>query len=418
MFLNDYNDSAHERVLMDLLKLDKGYKGYGKDEISIEAAELIKRDLKCECDIHFVPGGTIANVLVINAALRPYEAVIAPVTGHIEGHEAGSIEALGNKILTMDTEDGKINPETLREFAEKFTEDYQVRPKVVYISNTTELGTYYDREELREIYKVCREKNLYLYIDGARMAVAMAKAQIKPEEMQNLCDVFTFGGTKNGALYGEAVVIFNDDLKENFRLVMKQRGAMQAKGFILGSQFKTLFEDGLYYELGKKSLKMAEYMVQGLKESGVKFNEPPLTNQIFIELPKNVAEELYDKFAFEVQEELEDKKVIRLVTNYRTTKEEIDEFVEELKKYNLSAENREGNFVPLYYEYDKIRITSIAAALRKAGIPYDLSTEASPNVLGIYAGEGRGNFYPTRVSVEEERYDEASAILSQLFGRA
>lgn len=418
MFLNDYNDLAHERVLRDLIKLEKGYKGYGKDEISMEAAELIKRDLKCDCDIHFVPGGTIANVLVINAALRPYEGVIAPVTGHIEGHEAGSIEALGNKILTMETEDGKINPEALKEFAEKFTEDYQVRPKAVYISNTTELGTYYDREELREIYKVCREKNLYLYIDGARMAVAMAKAQIKPEEMQDLCDVFTFGGTKNGALYGEAVVIFNDDLKENFRLIMKQRGAMQAKGFILGSQFKTLFEDGLYYELGEKSLKMAECMVEGLKESGVKFKEPPLTNQIFIELPKNVAEELASKFAFEVQEDLKDKKVIRLVTNYRTTREEIDEFIEELKKYNLASKSDEGNFIPLYYEYDKIRTASIAAALRKAGIPYRLTTEASPNVLGIYAGEGRGNFYPTTFSVEEERYDEASAILSKLFERA
>ena len=418
MFLNDYNDLAHERVLRDLIKLEKGYKGYGKDEISMEAAELIKRDLKCDCDIHFVPGGTIANVLVINAALRPYEAVIAPVTGHIEGHEAGSIEALGNKILTMETEDGKINPEALREFAEKFIEDYQVKPKAVYISNTTELGTYYDSKELKEIYKVCREKNLYLYIDGARMAVAMAKAEIKPYEMKDFCDIFTFGGTKNGALYGEAVVIFNDDLKENFRLIMKQRGAMQAKGFILGSQFKTLFQDGLYYELGKKALKMAEYMVEGLKESGVKFNEPPLTNQIFIELPKNVAEELASKFAFEVQEDLKDKKVIRLVTNYRTTIEEIDEFIEEIKKYNLASEGDEGNFIPLYYEYDKIRTASISAALEKAGIPYRLTTEGSPNVLGIYAGEGRGNFYPAIFFVKEERYDEASVILGKLFERA
>lgn len=418
MFLNDYNDSAHERVLMDLLKLTKGYKGYGKDEISIEAAELIKRDLKCECDIHFVPGGTIANVLVINAALRPYEGVIAPVTGHIEGHEAGSVEALGNKILTMDTEDGKINPEALREFAGKFTEDYQVRPRAVYISNTTELGTYYDKEELREVYKVCREKNLYLYIDGARMAVAMAKAEIKPEEMKDLCDVFTLGGTKNGALYGEAVVIFNDDLKENFRLIMKQRGAMMAKGFILGSQFKTLFEDGLYYELGRKSLKMAEYMVEGLKSAGVKFKEPPLTNQIFIEIPGEMSEGLSRKFAFEVQEDLEDKKVIRLVINYRTTKEEIDEFIEEVKKYNLSSKGHEKNFIPLSYEYDKIRITSISAALKKTGITYELKVEGNPNVLGVYAGESRGNFYPTTVLVEEERYDEASAILSQLFERA
>ncbi len=332
-FLNDYNDIACDRVL-EALRNEKinGHIGYGVDEISKEAAEFIKRDIKCkDVEIHFVHGGTMANILILSHRINTYEGIISVHSGHIEGHETGSIEATGHKIHTIYSEDGKLSGEKLKEALEEFGEEYMVVPRMVYISNTTELGTVYNLDEVREIYRVCKENGLYLYIDGARMAVALAASSINPEVLPEICDAFTLGGTKNGAMYGEALVIVNDELKKDFRFYLKQRGAMLAKGFALGIQFRELFRDGLYYENGRVAYEMGSILAKGLREIGVEFAYPPESNQVFILLSKDKVEKLRENNAFEITGRMGEKLVVRFVTNYRTTEDEVKNLMEDLK---------------------------------------------------------------------------------------
>ncbi|RVU55655.1 threonine aldolase family protein [Anaerosphaera multitolerans] len=326
IFLNDYNDLCHEKVYKKLATVkEKGNPGYGSDEYTERAKELIKRDLKRDdVQIEFLAGGTIANIIGISANLMAYEGIIAVESGHIVGHEAGSIEATGHKVELIYSEDGKLSGELLEKRMEDFGEEYHIVPKLVYISQTTELGTVYSYDELREIYDVCLKYGLYLYIDGARMAVGLAASDVKVEDLCDLCDIFTLGGTKNGALYGEALVIVEDELKENLRHFMKQRGAVMAKGFILGAQFEALFEDGLYYELGKRAYENSLKLSRAVEETGVSFYKKPESNQIFIVYPKSKIDELFKDNAFEVMPYDEENRVLRFVTNYRTTEEEIE----------------------------------------------------------------------------------------------
>lgn len=334
IFVNDYNDLAHEKVLEKLNSVNrKGNLGYGYDDYTKKAKELIKRDLKNEnVEIEFLAGGTIANIIAVTANLFPYEGIIAANSGHINAHEAGSIEATGKKIETIYSKDGKIYTDELELFLDKFSEEHTISPKIVYISQTTEMGTVYTYDEIKNIYDVCLEYGVYLYIDGARMAVGLAASDIEVSDLVNICDMFTLGGTKNGALYGEALVIVSDELKQNVRRYMKQRGATMAKGFVLGAQFMGLFEDGLYYELGKKSYEMSRYLADRLKEVDLDFYQEPESNQIFLLLDRELIDKLLKNNLFEIMDYNDEKKIIRLVTSYRTSKEEIDSLIEDIKR--------------------------------------------------------------------------------------
>lgn len=332
IFLNDYNDVCHEKVLSKIAKLEKNaHVGYGYDAHTARAKELIKKDIEDDSvEIEFVSGGTIANIIAISANLMPYEGVIAASTGHINAHEAGSIEATAHKIETIETSDGKLSADILEKKILSLSEEFHVEPKLVYISQTTELGTVYSLEEIKEIYRICVMHGLYLYIDGARMATGLAASDVKVTDLPKICDIFTLGGTKNGAMYGEALVIVDDDLKVNVRKYMKQRGAVLAKGFIIGAQFEALFEDGLYYELGKKSFENAMKLKSAFEKVGVDFYQDAVSNQVFIVYPLYKIDALSKNNMFEVMPLDEENRILRFVTTYLTTDEEIENLVSEI----------------------------------------------------------------------------------------
>lgn len=335
-FINDYNDICIPEIL-DALKdaLDEKNLGYSFDDHSKNAVDLIKKDLEDDSvDIHFVPGGTSANILGVTAGLRQEESILAAETGHIQGHEAGAIEATGVKIETIPTPDGKLTVDLLKEKFDTFGPEYMTVPRTVYISNTTELGTLYTKEEIQSIYKFCKENDLYLYIDGARIAAAIAneESNLKMADLTKICDSFTLGGTKNGFLLGEALVLVNDDLKRGFLNLKKQKGAMLAKGFVTGIMFETVFamEDG-FLKGAIHAHKMAERLTQGLQAKGVNLYKKFESNQIFIEMTDEEVEELKKIAKFDVVDQSPDKKnVVRFVTTYRTTEDEVDGLVRDI----------------------------------------------------------------------------------------
>jgi len=328
-FNNDYSEGAHPRVLDLLVKSNlEQNTGYGLDVHSTKAKEYIKSKLQREdIDIHFIPGGTQTNLLVISAFLRPHHCVIAASTGHINVHETGAVEATGHKVVTLPTADGKLTPELIKKAVDQHPDEHMVKPKMVYISDSTELGTIYTKEELTAIHQVCKENGLILFMDGARMASALTcKANdLELKDIANLVDVFYIGGTKNGALLGEALVICREDLKEDFRYLIKQRGAMMAKGFVIGIQFEALFQDNLYLDLGAHANRMAEKISETLKQCGYCFYAPAYTNQLFPVLPNKVIDKLSEEFVFSVQERLEnDMSAIRFVTSWATSEEKVN----------------------------------------------------------------------------------------------
>jgi threonine aldolase len=332
-FKNDYSKIAHKNILEAMLKYsDESYVGYGLDEHSKNAANLIKKHLNCDCDIHFLVGGTSANKTVIAHTLKPYEAVISVKTGHICVHETGAIEATGHKIITVDGENGKITPEEIEQVVLTHTDEHMVLPRLVYITQATEIGTLYTKEELINIKNMCDKHNLYLFLDGARLAVALDKSDITLEVLAKYTDVFYIGGTKNGALLGEAVVITNDDIKKSFRFSIKQNGGMYAKGFVAGIQFEELFKDELYFKLGHNSNLMAEKLANALTNLGIKLEYECVTNQLFVRVDNKLYEKLHDIVLFELWEDKGESKVIRFVTNYSTKEEEIDEFSTKLEE--------------------------------------------------------------------------------------
>lgn len=329
-FLNDYKDFGNREIYEKIEKIFKqNTSGYGQDEISNRARDLIKKEIKRECDIEFISGGTAANILATTFNLRPFEAVLSASTGHITHHETGSIEATGHKVVTINTDDGKLKPEDIKELLENQAKEIDVEIKLIYISNTTEVGTVYTLSEIEEIYDLAKKNNLYLYIDGARIAHAMAASDMSLSDIAKNCDIFSLGGTKNGAIFGEAMIILNDDLKKNFRSYMKQRGAMMAKSFLIGISFETLFEDGLYYKNAQHAYKMSRILVDSLKEIG---REPVFgeSNQVFIKSNPEEIEKLSKENIFEVDNKKE--SIIRLVTDYRTTEKDIEGFIEGMKK--------------------------------------------------------------------------------------
>ena len=332
-FRNDYSEGAHPDILKRLLDMNQCQNvGYGEDALCEHAKQMLKEKLQCEdCDIHFLVGGTQANLTVIAAALRPYEAVIAVDSGHINVHETGAVEATGHKVLIADSVDGKITPEGIRKAVHLHEDEHMVKPAMVYISNATEIGTIYHKEELTQIAAVCREYGLYLFMDGARMGAALAAEDndVSFADLCTYCDVFYLGGTKNGAFFGEAVVIVNDELKKDFRYMIKQRGGMLAKGWLLGVQFAALFEGNRYIEIAAHANRMAQKLQDAMEACGLPFFIKTTTNQIFPILPNMLIEELQKEYAFQVWEAMDETHTaMRFVTSWSTEEKEVDRFIE------------------------------------------------------------------------------------------
>lgn len=328
-FMNDYSEGAHPRILEALIKANlEQNAGYGEDVHTSQAKEYIKKLLrKDSVDIHFIPGGTQTNLLVISSFLRPHECVIAADTGHINVHETGAIEATGHKVAAMPCLYGKLTPSVIQDALNIHTDEHMVKPKMVYISNSTELGTIYTKEELAAIHHVCRQKGLILFMDGARLGSALTcrENDLELADIAELADVFYIGGTKNGALLGEALIICRDDLKEDFRYLIKQRGALMAKGFIIGIQFEELFRDNLYFELSSHANEMAEKIEKTLMDCGYPFYAPCGTNQLFPVLPNELIEKLAKDFVFSIQKQVDEKNsAVRFVTSWATRGESVE----------------------------------------------------------------------------------------------
>ena len=274
-FQNDYSEGAHPNILRALETINYHQNNsYGLDEHCDNARDKIQEALEnYGVDIHFITGGTLTNLTFLSHALRPYEAVISADTGHINTHETGAIEASGHKVLSIPCTDGKLTADLIRPVLKQHENEHWVEPRLVYISLPTELGTVYAKEELEKLYQFCKRHNLYLYIDGARLAMALAveETQLTLKDLPDLCDAFYIGGTKNGAMFGEALILVNDDLKDHFRFNMKQRGAILAKGWMIGVQFEELFQDNLYLELGKRSVALAQRLKQGFIDCKIPF---------------------------------------------------------------------------------------------------------------------------------------------------
>lgn len=324
--LNDYSEGAHPKVLEALTKTNYDQTvGYGMDEICEEAKTLIRQKLNYEADIHFVVGGTQANATVIASILRPYQAVIATNEGHINVHETGAIEATGHKVLVTEHKNGKLTVEGIDALVKAHTDEHMVMPKMVYISQTTELGSYYSLNELKEIYDYTSSHHLYLYIDGARLGSALVLEDAPSlHDLALYSDVFTIGGTKLGALFGEAVVIVNDDLKTDFRYHIKQRGGMLAKGRLLGIQFKALFEDDLYYEIGKYENRLSMMIKEAILVSGYQLVADSYTNQIFVDMKNTDIAKIEEEFLITKMQPIDANTTrIRFVTSWATDEDKI-----------------------------------------------------------------------------------------------
>lgn len=333
-FKNDYSEGCHPQILESLLRnnLDQ-QAGYGDDEYSQKAKNLIKNKIENQdSDIYFVSGGTQANLIVISSILRPYQCVISAATGHILNNETGAIEATGHKVLSIEKEDGKLTPSDIIPVLEDHKNiPHQVMPKLVYISNSTELGTIYSKKELENLSIFCKENNLYLFMDGARLGHALTSeiSDLTLKDIAKLTDVFYLGGTKNGALLGEAIVINNKDLQQDFAFNIKQKGALLAKGRILGIQFLELMQNDLYFDLAKNANQQAMKIKKAFSERGVQFLSDTYTNQIFPILNNKTIEILSEKFEFYIWKKIDENlSAIRLITSWNTHNEAVEDFIQ------------------------------------------------------------------------------------------
>jgi threonine aldolase len=351
-FKNDYIENAHPRILQALIDTNMEQdEGYGLDRHSAAAAESIKKHLGADADIHLLCGGTQTNLIALSAFLRPHEAIVAAETAHICVHETGAIEATGHKILAVPAwggepssgkpsggkssggklSDGKLRPEEIQKVLDLHTDEHMVKPRLVKISNSTEIGSVYSLEELESLSRFCRERKLLLYADGARLASALVASGVTLSDMRRLTDAFYIGGTKNGALLGEALVIGNDALKEDFRYHIKQKGALLAKGRVLGVQFEELFRDGLLFSLARHANAMAQKIVKALSAAGCGFLTDSPSNQIFPILPDALIEKLQKNWSFYIWQKMDGgRSAVRLVTSWATKEDAVDEFIEEL----------------------------------------------------------------------------------------
>lgn len=334
-FKNDYTALAHPRLLQALIDANHEQdEAYGLDRRSEAAAAHIKRHLGVhgeKAQVHMLCGGTQANLTALGFFLRPHEAVIATDTAHISVHETGAIEATGHKIIEVPTENAKLNPNHVQKVLDEHGNNvHMVKPRLVKISQSTELGLVYSLAELTALNRLCRENNLLLYVDGARLGSALVSqgSDVTLEGLSALTDAFYIGGTKNGALLGEAMVLMNDSLKADFPYAIKQRGAMLAKGRVLGAQFEELFRDGLFFELAGHATRMAQKLAAGLREAGYTFLTDSPSNQIFPILPDALIAQLSTQWPFNVWQGMgTEQHAIRLVAGWDTPETEVDAFL-------------------------------------------------------------------------------------------
>ncbi len=338
-FQCDYNEGAHPRILERMMATNyEQTPGYGEDEYCSKAKGLIKKTIDREdADVHFLVGGTQANATVISSLLRPHQGVLCVSTGHINVHETGAIEHGGHKVLALDGENGLLSAESIRKAMEAhLAEDgpeHTVQPGMVYISFSSEVGTIYSMKQLKEIHDVCHEYGLPFFIDGARMGYGLASegCDVTIQDIARLADVFYIGGTKQGALFGEAVVITNDALKKDFRYYIKQNGGMLAKGRLLGIQFMTLFEDGLYFALSQHAVSLALKIRDAFIAKGYDFLAESPSNQQFPILPNDVMERLSANFKFSVWQKVDDSHTaVRFCTSWATRPEAVDALIAEI----------------------------------------------------------------------------------------
>ena len=340
-FTSDYTEGCHERILQRMMQTNlEQTPGYGTDYHCMNAARYIKGECGREdIDVHFLVGGTQTNLTLIDAALRPHQGAVCAESGHIHVHETGAVEATGHKCMTLPSSDGKITAEQVANLVHLHRIDesmeHTVQPGLVYISNPTEYGTIYSKAELERLSAVCRENDLFLFLDGARLGYGLRcrENDVTLADLANLCDAFYIGGTKVGALFGEALVLTHPALQEDFRYLIKQRGGMLAKGRLLGIQFETLFEDGLYYELADHALAMADILREAVKGAGLPFQVDSPTNQLFPIVPDTVLEKLREKYAVTYMNRVDDShSCIRLCTSWATRESDVRAFCTDLEK--------------------------------------------------------------------------------------
>ncbi|MDD7305477.1 MAG: beta-eliminating lyase-related protein [Peptoniphilaceae bacterium] len=331
-FSSDYIAGAHPDVLKALVDTNlESMAGYGNDIYTQKAIEKIKKEIdKPDAQVYLLTGGTQTNQIVIDTMLDDYQGVISATSGHVNVHEAGAIEFSGHKVLTVDTVDGKINAKTIRSYLELFYKDgsyeHMVFPGMVYISYPTEYGSLYSKKELEDIYSLCKEYQMQLFIDGARLAYGLMsdECDLTMKDLARLCDVFYIGGTKCGALAGEAVVFTHNNQPKRFNTLVKQRGAMIAKGRLLGVEFDALFTNGLYYEIGKIGIDKAKKLKEILASKGYEFFMKTSTNQQFILIENKKMEELAKKVDFGFTQTYdENHTVIRFASSWSTTDEDL-----------------------------------------------------------------------------------------------
>ena len=341
LFHNDYNEICHPAVLkrmqdMAHLQMD----GYSEDVCCKNAAQKIRALCGREdIAVHFLVGGTQTNLTVIAASLRPHQAVIGAVSAHINVHETGAIEATGHKVMGLESKDGKITAQQIRDCValhwEDPTHEHIAQPKMVYISNSTEMGTTYTLTELEEISAVCREKGLFLFVDGARLGYALCAqdSDVTLQDMARLTDVFYIGGTKVGAMFGEAVVISNSTIAEDFRYMIKQRGGMLAKGWLLGMQFEVLLEDDLYFKISRHANILADQLRDALLQKGYPITVESRTNQVFTVLPDCALAELGKEFSYSFWGKVDETRTaVRFCTSWASTQESVDLLCEAIRK--------------------------------------------------------------------------------------
>ncbi|MGB7181899.1 MAG: aminotransferase class I/II-fold pyridoxal phosphate-dependent enzyme [Burkholderiaceae bacterium] len=336
-FLDDYSEGCHPQILKALESTNAIQQAaYGDDAYCIEARRLIAAQLQpATAAIHFVPTGTMANLLCIAACLKPYEAVISASSGHIALREAGAVEATGHKIITVPGTNGKLTPADVQRVLDSNAHfPHMARPRMLYISNATEYGTVYRRSELQALASLCRQKDLLLMIDGARIGAALScsASDVSLADIASFADIFWIGGTKAGAMFGEAIVIGNRKYEDDIGFHIKQRGAMLAKGRVLGVQFAELFRDGLFFDLAAHANAMATQLSAGIVGAGYSLAAETESNQVFPLLPDRLIEALREQFDFHTWEGRDDgQSVIRLVTSWATDAGQVKRFIGHLK---------------------------------------------------------------------------------------
>ena len=335
----DYTQGAHPLIMERLLETNLEQTcGYGEDDYCKHAAELIKEACANDnIDVHFLVGGTQTNATVISSVLKGYQGAVCADTGHINVHETGAVEATGHKVLALPNIDGKINAKMVEDYVSghynDVTASHMVQPGMVYISLPTESGTMYSKKEIMDIFDVCRKYDMCFFIDGARLGYGLT-SEINDISLNDLCkysDIFYIGGTKVGALFGEAVIISNDAYKKDFRYNIKRHGCLLAKGRLLGIQFETLFTDDLYFRISKNAIDMAMKLKKAFTDMGYELFADSYTNQQFVYLDDSKAEQLSKKYTLSLWGEYNGKKAYRFCTSWATTNTQIEQLINDLK---------------------------------------------------------------------------------------